>query len=98
MQTLAVGLDYIDLNFLGAPEIIATAVLHGSAGVALIDPGPSTTHGNLRYKVVKTLIVKPSDLWVLDAIPNVNLTLITCYPFYYVGHAPRRFIVQAQKL
>jgi glyoxylase-like metal-dependent hydrolase (beta-lactamase superfamily II) len=47
MQTLAAGLDYVDLNFLGAPEIIATAVLHGSSGVALIDPGPSTTHGNL---------------------------------------------------
>lgn len=58
----------------------------------------STTHGNLRYAVSKTLIVKPDDVWVLDPLPNVNLTLITCYPFYYVGHAPRRFIVQAQKL
>ena len=48
MQTLAAGLDYVDLNFLGAPEIIATAVLHGASGVALIDPGPSTTHDNLR--------------------------------------------------
>jgi sortase A len=58
----------------------------------------STTHGTLRYRVLKTLIVEPKDLWVLDPIPNVNLTLITCYPFYYVGHAPRRFIVQAEKL
>jgi glyoxylase-like metal-dependent hydrolase (beta-lactamase superfamily II) len=48
MQTLAAGLDYVDLNFLGAPEIIATAVLHGASGVALIDPGPSTTHDNLK--------------------------------------------------
>jgi glyoxylase-like metal-dependent hydrolase (beta-lactamase superfamily II) len=47
MQTLAAGMDYVDLNFLGVPEIIATAVLHGAAGVALIDPGPSTTHENL---------------------------------------------------
>jgi len=47
-QTLAAGLDYVDLNFLGVPEIIATAVLHDSAGVALIDPGPSTTHANLK--------------------------------------------------
>jgi glyoxylase-like metal-dependent hydrolase (beta-lactamase superfamily II) len=47
MQTLAAGLDYVDLNFLGAPEIIATAVLHDAAGVALIDPGPSTTLDNL---------------------------------------------------
>jgi glyoxylase-like metal-dependent hydrolase (beta-lactamase superfamily II) len=47
MRTLAAGLDYIDLNFLGVPEIIATAVLHGPSGVALIDPGPSTTLDNL---------------------------------------------------
>ena len=43
-----VGIDYVDLNFLGNPEIIATAVLQGAAGVALIDPGPSTTLDNLR--------------------------------------------------
>jgi glyoxylase-like metal-dependent hydrolase (beta-lactamase superfamily II) len=48
MRTLAAGLDYVDLNFLGVPEIIATAVLHGASGVALIDPGPSTTLDNLR--------------------------------------------------
>ena len=48
MITLAAGLDYVDLNFLGIPEIIATAVLHGSAGVALIDPGPSTTLDSLK--------------------------------------------------
>src|SRR5918995_4012522 len=45
---LAAGLDYIDLNFLGKPEIIATAVLQGSSGVALLDPGPSTTLASLR--------------------------------------------------
>jgi glyoxylase-like metal-dependent hydrolase (beta-lactamase superfamily II) len=43
MQTLASGLDYVDLNFLGRPQIIATAVFRGAAGVALVDPGPSTT-------------------------------------------------------
>ena len=48
MQTLAAGLDYVDLNFLGAPEIIATAVLYGASGAALIDPGPSTTHNTLK--------------------------------------------------
>jgi glyoxylase-like metal-dependent hydrolase (beta-lactamase superfamily II) len=48
MLTLAAGLDYIDLNFLGVPEIIATAVLHDASGVALIDPGPSTTHDSLK--------------------------------------------------
>src|SRR5688572_2326856 len=48
MSTLATGLDYIDLNFLGYPEIIATAVLQSAAGVALVDPGPSTTLESLR--------------------------------------------------
>ena len=47
MQTLASGLDYIDLNFLGRPQIIATAVLRGAGGVALVDPGPSTTQAHL---------------------------------------------------
>src|SRR3954447_5292660 len=48
MTMLAAGLDYVDLEFLGIPEIIATAVLHGPSGVTLIDPGPSTTIANLR--------------------------------------------------
>jgi glyoxylase-like metal-dependent hydrolase (beta-lactamase superfamily II) len=47
MPPLASGLDYVDLNFLGRPEIIATAILHGTAGVALVDPGPSTTLASL---------------------------------------------------
>jgi len=47
MLTLAAGLDYVDLNFLATPQVIATAVLHHASGVALIDPGPSTTHQNL---------------------------------------------------
>jgi glyoxylase-like metal-dependent hydrolase (beta-lactamase superfamily II) len=47
MPPLASGLDYVDLNFLGRPQIIATAILHGTAGVALVDPGPSTTLDNL---------------------------------------------------
>lgn len=47
MPALASGLDYADLRFLGRPELIATAILHGPAGVALVDPGPSTTLSNL---------------------------------------------------
>jgi glyoxylase-like metal-dependent hydrolase (beta-lactamase superfamily II) len=47
-RPLAAGLDYVDLRFLGQPEIIATAVLRGAAGVGLIDPGPSTTIDTLR--------------------------------------------------
>jgi glyoxylase-like metal-dependent hydrolase (beta-lactamase superfamily II) len=47
MPALASGLDYVDLQFLGRPELIATGILHGTAGVALIDPGPSTTLSHL---------------------------------------------------
>jgi len=47
MPVLASGVDYVDLTFLGRPQIIATAILHGTPGVALIDPGPSTTLDNL---------------------------------------------------
>ena len=44
---LGAGLDYFDLNFLGHPEVIATGLLSGRDGVALIDPGPSTTLATL---------------------------------------------------
>jgi len=47
MTRLASGLDYVDLDFLGNPGIIATAIFQGPAGVALLDPGPSTTLGAL---------------------------------------------------
>jgi glyoxylase-like metal-dependent hydrolase (beta-lactamase superfamily II) len=47
MIPLAAGLDYVDLDFLGRPQIIATAVLRDAAGVTLVDPGPSTTLGTL---------------------------------------------------
>lgn len=48
MNTLASGLSYVDLDFLGVPRVIATAVLHGPGGVALVDPGPSSTLPALR--------------------------------------------------
>ena len=43
----------------------------------------------------KTLIVTPDDVYVLDPTAQPTLTLVTCYPFDFIGHAPRRFIVQA---
>ncbi len=53
MAILAAGLDYVDLEFLGIPEIIATAIIQGPGGVALIDPGPSTTLGTLRAALAR---------------------------------------------
>jgi sortase A len=58
----------------------------------------ATSHGDFDYRVRRRLVVNPGDVWVLDALPHVNLTLITCFPFVYVGHAPQRFIVQAEKI
>lgn len=53
MIPLAAGIDYLDLQFLGFPSVIATAVLHGPSGVALIDPGPSSSLGNLRATLAR---------------------------------------------
>ena len=47
------------------------------------------------YKISKTLIVTPDDVYVLDPTAQPTLTLVTCYPFDFIGHAPRRFIIQA---
>jgi len=48
-----------------------------------------------RYRISKTAIVKPDDVWVLDPAGHPTLTLVTCYPFEFLGHAPKRFIVSA---
>jgi sortase A len=57
-----------------------------------------TTRREFRYRVTRTAIVKPDDLSVLapQAGP-ATLTLITCYPFSYVGTAPERFVVHAAR-
>jgi sortase A len=48
-----------------------------------------------QYRVVATKIVGPKDIQVLDPTGRESLTLVTCYPFDFVGAAPQRFIVQA---
>ena len=54
-----------------------------------------TKTGSSRYIVDEILIVSPDDAWVLRPRPSASLTLVTCYPFYFVGSAPQRFIVHA---
>lgn len=54
-----------------------------------------TLEGKQRFIVEYTFITDPFDIGVLDPTPTDVLTLITCYPFYYVGFAPDRFIVRA---
>ena len=54
-----------------------------------------TRKGVLEYVVKDTMIVAPSDVWVMAPSDDRRLTLVTCYPFNYIGSAPQRFIVQA---
>jgi len=54
-----------------------------------------TRAGVAQYHVDRVWIVNPDDVSVLDPTPSPSVTLVTCYPFYYVGSAPQRFIVRA---
>lgn len=49
----------------------------------------------LHYRVMRIAIVDPTDVTVLQPQQNESLTLITCYPFHFLGSAPKRFVVQA---
>ena len=54
-----------------------------------------TKDGTFHYYVERTTIVRPQDVWVLNPTNYPALTLVTCYPFNYIGSAPKRFIVRA---
>ena len=56
----------------------------------------TTTRGIFDYRVIRTEIVAPNDLSVLAPTTTRSLTLVTCYPFFYVGSAPQRFIIHAR--
>lgn len=58
----------------------------------------TTLLGEYRYRVVSTKVVAPYDVAVLDPSADEVLTLVTCYPFYFVGSAPNRFIVRAERV
>jgi sortase A len=55
------------------------------------------TTGLIRYEVDWVKVVTPDDLSVLAPSTESALTLVTCYPFYFVGPAPKRFVVRAHK-
>jgi sortase A len=60
--------------------------------IELILPGRTD-----EYIITDIQIVGPENVSVLDATPTPTLTLVTCYPFYFVGSAPQRYIVTASK-
>ena len=55
----------------------------------------TTMAGTYEYRVVSFRVVNPSDVFVLSSSEEKILTLVTCYPFYFVGNAPKRFVVRA---
>jgi LPXTG-site transpeptidase (sortase) family protein len=57
----------------------------------------STANAEFEYVVKELKVVEPTELAVLDPTPSATLTLITCFPFDYVGPAPNRFIVKAER-
>lgn len=57
-----------------------------------------TTRSDLGYRVTRTAIVLPDDVSVLKPAAGDTVTLITCYPSSYVGAAPKRFVVTAERL
>jgi sortase A len=57
-----------------------------------------TRNAEFQYRVESTSVVAPSDVSVLQASSGRTLTLITCFPFYYIGAAPNRFVVRARQV
>jgi sortase A len=57
----------------------------------------TTLRGEYRYRVVSTRVVGPEEVSVLGPTANETLTLVTCHPFNFVGAAPNRFIVFAER-
>lgn len=57
-----------------------------------------TLAGVRRFTVTDTWIVDPRSVWVLEPTPDTSLTLVTCYPFYFAGKAPQRFVVRGREI
>jgi sortase A len=101
--TLSRGAGHIeDTPFPGQPGNIGIAghrdtVFRPLRRIKIGDPLELTTADRTyRYRISKTLIVGPDDVYVLDPTDRPTVTLVTCYPFDFIGHAPKRFIVQAE--
>ena len=100
-RTLARAAGHIEYTALpGEPGNIGIAGHRDTTFLALreLKPGDRltlTTAGAVFvYKVSRTWVVEPEDVHVLDRTPRPALTLVTCYPFNFIGSAPRRFIVR----
>ena len=75
-----------------AYEFVQVNYLHVDDTIRLTTPD-----GVNEYHVVSTKVVPPTDISVLEEKTDEKLVLVTCYPFYFIGPAPKRFIVEAVK-
>jgi len=57
-----------------------------------------TARGKFEYEVIRTAVVSPSHVEYARSSSPSDLTLVTCFPFHYVGPAPDRFIAQAVRI
>jgi LPXTG-site transpeptidase (sortase) family protein len=101
-RTLRLGVGHIaGTAFPGEPGNIGIAGHRDSYFRALKDIrsgdeiGIQTATGLSRYQVDRVQMLEPSNIAVLAPTAIPGITLVTCYPFYFVGPAPRRFVVHA---
>jgi sortase A len=78
--------------FAGHRDTFFSGLRHVRAGDRVV---VTTDFGRYEYIVRETRVVSPRDVSVLDPTPEPTLTLVTCFPFRYIGPAPERFIVRA---
>ena len=104
-RTLDLGVGHIEDTALPGADGNSGLAGHRDGffrGLKDIAPGDAivleTLQGTEAYVVERTWIVNPEDVSVLDPTPTRSLTLVTCYPFYFVGSAPQRFIVRAVRV
>jgi sortase A len=101
-QTLSLGAGHIEgTAFPGDPGNVGIAGHRDTTFRAVRrlkrgDPLVLTTGDRVyEYRISSTFIVNPKDVYVLDPTEHQALTLVTCYPFEFIGHAPQRYIVRA---
>jgi sortase A len=82
-----------NVGIAGHRDTTFRAVRHLRQGDAL---ELTTATSVYRYRIIRTFIVDPEDVYVLDPGDRPLLTLVTCYPFEFIGNAPRRYIIQAE--
>lgn len=104
-ETLALAVGHVPGTALPGPDgNVAVAGHRDTFFRPLKDLRPNdeidftTNRGEFRYRVTSMQIVTPDDVDVLKPTAQPELTLITCYPFEFFGHAPKRFVVQARQI